>query len=515
MLATGVHIAALARLTAIALAGLATLAFTAAAQAAPQLITRGLTEPGGLAITPDHHLWVSDGNFGICRLDLGTTNGTVLDPIVQDGTWCAPPERPLGPEAATQLAFDPASASLYVGDRDSTLGGVWRLPWDSATGTVTGAQRVYDAPGDRVQGLAVAPGGGIDFTTKRGTSVLRMPGPDCGGPFACPIAGSVLPGSMSLAHLGDDVYLAESTGVTVAHPSRLAIATPVDNFPGGVPNALAVDASRGRVYAGTANPNGDDQVDVLDTATGDIETYATGFAAITAMTVDDDGTLYVADDPAGAAAAVGVVGQGRLWKVPDTPLGRPHVTAVSGPSTYTNQTGVRFAFESAADTTFTCSADGAAAVDCGSGPASSFEMSGLSEGLHTLEVRATDSHGRRSDPLRRSIVVDLTPPAVLIENTEAKVESSTLAVSFTSPERNASFACSLDGGAPMPCDSPSTLTGLSLGRHTFSVGASDPGGNAGAPAVYAFDVVPAPRPIVTRPALAGSPATKAVEPPER
>src|SRR5215218_1614580 len=276
-----------ARTAAALLAAAAAAALSAGpAHAAPALVLPGgLTEPAGLAQTPDGSLWVSDGAKGICRIDLEPEPR-----IVEDGVWCTAGETEeevrSGPTGATQLAFDPTTSSLYVGEGTSAGGGVWRLRWDAETRSISDGAPVHVTPGDRVFGLAVAPGGHVDFTSKKSPLVGRVLDP-AGEPSPTTAGAATGDGAASLAYAGGDLFLAEGEGVTrIATPGAPgANALPVLGFPGGVPTALAGDAGRGRVYAGTTNPNGRDTVDVLNAATGDVETYASGLSGVGAMAV--------------------------------------------------------------------------------------------------------------------------------------------------------------------------------------------------------------------------------------
>jgi sugar lactone lactonase YvrE len=510
-------------------AGALLLGASTAHAAVETVLPRGLTETAGLALAPDGALWVSDGNFGVCKLnlDLSVSPAVQTDPALfaQDGQWCRDhavvPPAP-APGSPTQMVFDPASSSFYVGDSDANAGAVWRLHWDPTTHTIDSGDRVVTLAGDRIFGVALAPDGSIDFSGKRGGTIRRYSLPACAAPPCLigstvgePPAGAAPEaaggGLGQLTHLGAALYVVEAANVsTIASPAigdgqpTVAIA----NFPGGVPSAVAADAATGRVYAGTASHASiDDQVDVLDVATGAIETYVTGFSSVTGLMVAPDGTLYVADDPSSAAGTIGVVGQGRLRRIATTPLGRPHVGLLEAPPTYTNALTLHFRYGSAADTTFACTQDGGPSVACGTGPEGTFDMTGvggapIDEGLHTLDVVATDANHRSSDPLRRTVVVDRTPPQVTVDNpaSDASIARSTLTLRFSADDSLASFACSLDGADPGACGAPLTLRNLSLGRHTFSVSATDLAGNVGAPATFDFEVLPAPLPPVVSPA---------------
>jgi hypothetical protein len=83
---------------------------------------------------------------------------------------------------------------------------------------------------------------------------------------------------------------------------------------------------------------------------------------------------------------------------------------------------------------------------------------------------------------------------------------------FSADGSSESFRCSLDGGLPFACTSPSTFTGLSDGAHTFSVQSRSATDAQPSPAItfpWIVDAVAPPRPtFVAVPTLATS-ATKA------
>lgn len=81
-------------------------------------------------------------------------------------------------------------------------------------------------------------------------------------------------------------------------------------------------------------------------------------------------------------------------------------------------------------------------------------------------------------PAVRSWTVDLTPPdTTLAGGPSGTVPFASASFSFTASESEATFACSLDGGAFAPCTSPDAVTGLAQGAHTFAVRATDAAGH--------------------------------------
>ena len=84
----------------------------------------------------------------------------------------------------------------------------------------------------------------------------------------------------------------------------------------------------------------------------------------------------------------------------------PAVTIDSGPLGTINLPSASFAFSSEAGTTFECKLDDGGWVPCS--PLQHYN--GLSDGLHTFQVRATDEAGNTGSPVSRAFTVDTTPP---------------------------------------------------------------------------------------------------------
>jgi hypothetical protein len=88
----------------------------------------------------------------------------------------------------------------------------------------------------------------------------------------------------------------------------------------------------------------------------------------------------------------------------------PNTSIDSGPSGLTNSTSATFTFSSSEPgSTFECRLDGAAFTACTSPRA----YSGLTEGAHGFEVRATDAAGNVDpSPAARAWSIDVTPPSI-------------------------------------------------------------------------------------------------------
>jgi len=143
---------------------------------------------------------------------------------------------------------------------------------------------------------------------------------------------------------------------------------------------------------------------------------------------------------------------------------------------------------------FQCKVDSGAFAAC----SSPFTASGLSEGAHTISVRATDSVGNVGAAVSRSVRVklaDKTAPTVAIGKIKVKKKKATASFSATdsgapsaTPAGGISFKCKLDKAAYKACSSPQRFKRLKKGKHTLSVTATDADGNASAPVSKKFRV---------------------------
>src|SRR5205085_72877 len=126
------------------------------------------------------------------------------------------------------------------------------------------------------------------------------------------------------------------------------------------------------------------------------------------------------------------------------------------------------------DATFECKLDGLDYAGCNSPKG----LSGLADGSHTMSVRATDAAGNRdATPASVTWTVDTTAPETTIDASPAELTKETSARLTFSSEAGATFACRLDDADYASCGSPTALSGLKDGGHTFSVQATDAAGN--------------------------------------
>jgi hypothetical protein len=172
----------------------------------------------------------------------------------------------------------------------------------------------------------------------------------------------------------------------------------------------------------------------------------------------------------------------RTWAIDFT---SPNTTITGGPLGAVSSTSATFTFTSnESPVTFQCSLDGAAFAAC----TSPVLYSGLAQGSHTFQVRATDGVGNQdATPASSTWTVDTTAPDTTITSTPANNSLPPATFTFTSSEPAATFECRLDGAAFAPCTSPLTYSTLAKGQHTFDVRARDAAGNTDAtPASYSW-----------------------------
>jgi hypothetical protein len=166
---------------------------------------------------------------------------------------------------------------------------------------------------------------------------------------------------------------------------------------------------------------------------------------------------------------------------------------VAGPASPSRDTNPAFDFANTDATTsgYECALDGGAFSGCDPDVAGGLHVPVSGDGAHALAVRALDSVGNASATVDWSWVLDTTAPAVpALSGPSGTVASTVASFGFTTDDATATFSCSLDGSAAGACLSPTGLTGLSQGGHSFAVTATDAAGNtATSSASWAVDTV--------------------------
>jgi hypothetical protein len=234
--------------------------------------------------------------------------------------------------------------------------------------------------------------------------------------------------------------------------------------------------------------------------TSNITSHPPMFVSATDFHLQPTSQLIDIGDPAGPAlGAEDIDGENRAQdglpgcpsasdlgadEVPGTPIidCLPPETAIdSGPTGPTADSTPTFAFSSELNATFECRVDGAAFGAC-TGPGATHTATALGDGVHTFEVRATDSSPQLNvdpTPATRSFSVDTTPPDTTVSGkAKIKTKRKRVRASFTlgSTEPGSSFECSVDGAAFSSCTSPLSAS-LRRGTHTIRARAKDALGN--------------------------------------
>jgi hypothetical protein len=159
----------------------------------------------------------------------------------------------------------------------------------------------------------------------------------------------------------------------------------------------------------------------------------------------------------------------------------PDTSITSGPTGTTNDGTPTFAFTATeTGSTFECRVDVGAWGSC----TSPWTTAALSDGAHSVAVRATDAAGNTdASAASRSFTVDATAPDTSITSgPTGTTNDSTPTFAFSATEAGSTFQCRVDTGAWAACTSPWTTAALANGAHSVSVRAIDAAGNTDASA---------------------------------
>jgi hypothetical protein len=154
----------------------------------------------------------------------------------------------------------------------------------------------------------------------------------------------------------------------------------------------------------------------------------------------------------------------------------PDTSIDSGPNDPTNATSATFGFSSnETGASFECRTDGAPFTAC----TTPRTVSGLADGSHTFEVRASDPAGNTDPtPARWTWTIDTAAPDTSITSGPSGIVANPDAsFAFAATETGSTFECRLDGGPYSTCTSPNGLSNLDPGTHSFQVRATDAAGN--------------------------------------
>lgn len=222
-------------------------------------------------------------------------------------------------------------------------------------------------------------------------------------------------------------------------------------------------------------------------------TAPTATWTVTASTGSGAGTLglNLTDDAGLSHSLTNLPFDGQVYSVDRV---APDTTITANPTNTSNSSSASFSF-SGSDTGvgvtgFECELDGGGFQAC----TSPQNYTGLADGSHTFQVRASDGAGNLDlTPATFTWTIDATGPDTTIDSSPANPSNSGSA-SFTFSGTDggsgvASFECQIDGGGFGACTSPQGYTGLADGSHTFEVRAIDGGGTPDpTPAAYTWTV---------------------------
>jgi len=187
--------------------------------------------------------------------------------------------------------------------------------------------------------------------------------------------------------------------------------------------------------------------------------------------------------------------ESRSWTIDSV---APETSIDSGPDPVTSATLAAFTFSGdalggSAVSGYECRLDDDAFAAC---PGSGVEYSGLGDGEHSFEVRASDAAGNvDGSPAIRTWTVDTLAPDTSVESGPDAVTSDTSAGFAYSGDALggsavSSYECSLDEAAFAACAADGVeYAGLAGGEHGFRVRALDAAGNVdGSPASWSWTV---------------------------
>ena len=171
----------------------------------------------------------------------------------------------------------------------------------------------------------------------------------------------------------------------------------------------------------------------------------------------------------------------------------PQVVGLSGPPNPSGLTTATFEFDCSKEgCSFECALDEEALEPCESG----VSIGGITEGLRTFEVVATDAVGNESAPSQWIWTMDPAVPDVIDLQGPADPTNETVATfEFDCSREACNFDCRLDDGDLEACVSGVTYDDMEDGTHVFQVRPTDAEANVGGFVEWVWTVATEP-PIV-------------------
>ena len=423
-----------------------------------------LDSPSSIALDPagGKIYWAEEGTFPK-KIQRANLDGSGVEDLIL-----------LGQTDPRSVRLDPSGGKLYWSN--DTVGSVQRANLDGTdvatiiTGLTSPTGTALDLKHSKVYWINFPAGmRKIQRANLDGSSVEDV------------ITGSFVPFNLAVDEVNDQIYWTELVSKKIQR-ANLDGSSVQDVITGlNLPESVALDLSAGKIYWSDEG-------------------------AATIQRANLDGSMVEDLITSGLITPTGIA----LQITPPTDSEAPDTTITSNPPGLTNSTTATFGFiATETGSRFACSLDNGGFTSC----TSPQTYSGLSDGTHTFQVKATDA-ANNSDPTPASFnwAIDVTPPETTITSGPPAVsnlsEQRFANFTFTSSEAASTFECSLDGGGFIPCVSPKLYTQVADGSHVFQARATDAAGNIDTtPASYAWtlDSVP-PETLITSnpPALTNS-----------
>lgn len=223
---------------------------------------------------------------------------------------------------------------------------------------------------------------------------------------------------------------------------------------------------------------------------------AVGFSADLSAAADGPHTFAVR-----SVDAAGNVGASTTstFVLDRTPPGTPVLTG--GPEADSQDDTPTWTFSVDGGATAECRVDDGAWEPCDGSFAA--DLTGVADGIHALEVRATDGVGNVGPTLVATYALDrLAPEPAAFTTVPLSPGNTTIATWHFDHEPGTTSWCSLDGASATACDAAFTTELASDGMHELVVVVTDAAGNSSGPStsVYELDTVAPAAPVVVAPA---------------
>lgn len=409
---------------------------------------------------------------------------------------------PIGlPSAGTDTSVPPVEAGV-VAELSSTVGATVTVSYTYLTDT-----RPPDPPTilSSPPALTADPLPVVTFTAEPGAAVeCQLEGPAGAGGWA----GCTSPWSTDLTTAADGPYTvrvrATDAAGNVGDPAARSFT--LDRQAPGAPTLTFTPPALGR----NPLPTWAFTLDVGSTARCSLDgapPAACGSPYVGDLSASPDGPhlfSVVAVDGAGNVSPPAT----HLYTLDRVAPAPPQIT--SGPPSPGNDSTPSWALTLATDATAaSCSLDGAPFVACG--PTFTADLSGVTDGPHSLQVRNTDAAGNQSSTATATYVLDRAAPGAPIVTGPPSPSNDPSPVWTIAAEPGSTTECRLDAGPWAPCDGGFTTSfgPGSDGVHALSVRATDAAGNQGpeVTTTYTLDTTPPPAPtLATAPAATSNSA---------